>query len=108
MLLSVRRHRAENYAVPIEAYLIQHKLYLIKQRQLLANALYWYIIPIALSCVLFIVGLTPEKNFTIPLVIVISVNTLVYYLNKLAVKKVFDPLIEKISNAINALNNPNF
>ncbi len=107
MLIRGRRHRVENYAVPVETYLIQHKQYLIKQRALLNNVLYWYILPIAISCVLFMVGLNPEKGLKIPLVIVIPINILVYYLNKMAVKKVFDPLIEKISSAINSLNNPN-
>ena len=101
VLHNVKKHKPDNYSLPVKDYLVKHRDYLVRERRLLNNVIYWYLLPPFISEVLFFVG----QNRGIALLIisilfVFIVNACIYFLNKVAVKKVFDPLIHQIDKTI--------
>lgn len=100
VLRNVKKFKADNYSLPMKAYLIKHQEYLIKQRNLLKNVLYWYILPPTVSVILFFMG---KDMGYIHMLLVIGIMTFIYVINQRAVKKDFDPLIKKIGSAIKEL-----
>jgi uncharacterized membrane protein len=101
MLRSVRKYKADNFSLPIKEYLLKHRQYLIKERNLLDNVLYWYILPPFIGVILFFIGCKLESyKLIILILIVIAFNAFAYYINKMTVKKDFDPLIKRIDLSI--------
>jgi hypothetical protein len=104
ILKNVRKYRVNNYFLPIKEYLIKHRQYLIKERSLLDNVLYWYILPPTVSAILFFIGRNIEgTRLVINILVVFIINLFIYFLNKRAVKKDFDPLIKKLDITIKNL-----
>jgi len=101
VLQNVKKHKPDNYSLPVKEYLVKHRDYLVRERGLLRNVVYWYLLPPFISEILFFVG-----QYRSPAVLIISilfvfiVNAAIYFINKVAVKKVFDPLIHQIDKAI--------
>jgi hypothetical protein len=106
-LKEVKKCKVQDFTASTKAYLEIQKRYLMAEQKLLNNILFWYIIPIAVSTILFISGGKFETYITWVLLVffVILVSALVYYLNKRSVKKYFDPLIEEIENALQNFEN---
>jgi hypothetical protein len=102
VLRNVKKHKPASYALPVKDYLVQHRDYLVKERNLLKNVIYWYLLPPFIGEVLFFIGQNMGTiTLIISILIVFSINAYIYFLNKVGVKKVFDPLILKISKTIN-------
>lgn len=102
MLKNVKKYKPTNYALPIKDYLIKYRKYMAKERSLLDNVIYWYLLPPFISSVLFFIG----QNIGITLIIILALfifglYTILYFLNKRGVKKTFDPLIKKLDETIN-------
>jgi len=104
VLQNAKKQKPDNYSLPIKEYLVQHRKYLVKERNLLKNVIYWYILPPFIGSVLFCIGqYTGVIQFIISITIVSGINVYIYFLNKAAVRKVFDPLIKKIDKTIEDL-----
>jgi hypothetical protein len=104
MLRSVRKYKADNFSLPIKEYLLKYRQYLIKERNLLDNVLYWAILPPFIGVILFFIGCKLESyKLIILILIVVAFNAFAYFLNKMSVKKDFDPLIKRIDLSINDL-----
>lgn len=104
MLKNVKKYKVENYSLPIKEYLNNHRKYLIKERNLIDNILYWYLLPPSICAIIFFIGLDLESTrFIINLIVILAINIFIYLLNKRAVKKDFDPIIKKLDIAINDL-----
>ncbi|MCK9423096.1 MAG: hypothetical protein M0Q38_10900 [Bacteroidales bacterium] len=102
MLTNVKKHKPDNYALPIKDYLVKYRMYLVKERNLLDNVIYWYLLPPFISSVLFFIGQhTGIILLTILIIFVFGLYTFIYFLNKSGVKKSFDPLIKKLDETIN-------
>lgn len=100
----VKKFKADNYSLSMKEYLIEHQQYLIKERSLLENVLYWYILPATLSTILIFVGVNLGSTRTYILILIsLVVNAYAYYINKRTVKKDFNPLIEKLDVTIKEL-----
>ena len=100
----VKKQKPEYYTLPVKEYLIQHREYLVKERNLLKNVIYWYLLPPFISSVLFFVGQNMGAvMLIISILIAFWINVYIYFLNKAAVKKVFDPLINQMDQTINNL-----
>lgn len=104
VLRNVKKHKPANFTLPVKDYLVKHRDYLVKERNLLKNVIYWYLLPPFIGEVLFFVGQNMSTTtLIISILIVFSINAYIYFLNKVGVKKVFDPLILKINKTINDL-----
>ncbi len=104
ILTNVKKYRVIDYSLPIKEYLAKHRQYLVKQKSLLENVLYWYILPPTVSVILFFMGKGFEiSKLVIPIVMIVIVNAFIYYINKRAVKEDFDPLIRKLDLTIKNL-----
>ena len=102
VLGNIKKHKPCSYTLPVRDYLVKHRDYLVKERNLLKNVIYWYLLPPFIGEVLFFIGLKMDPFLLlISILIVFSINAYVYFLNKVGVKKVFDPLIRQIDQAIN-------
>jgi hypothetical protein len=101
VLNNVKKYKPDNYTLPVKEYLIKHRDYLVRERGLLRNVVYWYLLPIFISEVLFFIGQYRSLVVLISSILfVFIVNAAIYFINKVAVKKVFDPLIHQIDKAI--------
>lgn len=80
---------------------LKHELqWLEKQRKLLKIVAWWYILPIALGLILFAIGFERVifKFVYIACVVLLGIGILM--LNQNAVRKRFDPLIDKLREAL--------
>jgi len=101
VLRYVKKQKPENDSLPVGDYLVKHRQYLVKQRNLLKNVIYWYLLPPFVSCVIFFAGLKMETvHLVISVMIVFVMYSWIYFLNKAGVKNTFDPLISRIDKAI--------
>lgn len=100
MLKKVKKHKKEDLSAPLKNHLIQYKIYVEKEIQLLKNVVYWYLLPLFLCLTLFYFG------FEYPLFFIflnMIIYVYIYYLNKKAIRNYFLPLIEKIDSSIKML-----
>ena len=101
VLHNVKKHKPDSYDLSVKDYLVKHREYLVKERNLLKNVIYWYLLPPFVSCVIFFSGLKMETvHLVISVMIVFVMYTWIYFLNKAGVKNTFDPLISRIDKAI--------
>jgi hypothetical protein len=101
VLTDVKKYRVMDYSLPIKEYLAKHRQYLVKQKSLLENVLYWYILPPTVSAMLFFIGKGFEiSKLIMPIVMIVIINAFIYYINKRAVKEDIDPLIKKLDFTI--------
>jgi len=103
-LLSVQNKRKPNgIALSIKDQLMHRKNYLINEKALLKNILFWYILPLMIPVVIISIG--SSVSFVATLLYLCFVAGFSYYifrLNQKAAKK-FDPHIEQLENAIQQL-----
>lgn len=108
-LLDVRKYkRVVDLSNSFKAQLLQQKLYLEQQAQLLDSILTWYVGPFALIYSLRIIGnaLSNDPLWVIASSIMIKLAMVflfswgLYALNKKAAKKGFSPLIENIDRVL--------
>jgi len=101
VLHNVKKHKPDSYDLSVKDYLVKHREYLVKERNLLKNVIYWYLLPPFIGEVLFFIGQNMGSVLLIIFIlIVLGINTYIYFLNKVGVKKVFDPLILQIDKTI--------
>jgi hypothetical protein len=101
VLRNVKKHNPVSYDQPVKDYLVMHREYLVKERNLLKNVIYWYLLPPFIGEVLFFIGQNMGTiTLIISILIVFGINTYIYFLNKAGVKKVFDPLLLQIDKTI--------
>lgn len=99
---NVKKHRPTSYALPIKDYLVEYRQYLAKERNLLANVIYWYLLPPFIACLLFFIGQNMSiTQLAVYMLIIFCIYAFIFFLNKLGVKKSFGPLIKKLDEAIN-------
>lgn len=102
VLRNVKKHKPNSYTLPVKDYLVKHREYLVKERNLLKNVIYWYLLPPFIGEVLFFIGQNMGTiSLIISILIVFGINAYIYFLNKVGVKKVFDPLVLQIDKTIN-------
>jgi len=98
---NVKKHRPTNSALPIKDYLVEYRQYLAKERNLLANVIYWYLLPPFIACLLFFIGQNMSiTQLAVYMLIIFCLYAFIFFLNKLGVKKSFEPLIKKLDDAI--------
>lgn len=104
MLRRVKKYKADNFSLPVKEYLLKHRQYLIKERNLLNNVLYWYILPPLIGVILFFIGCKLKGYILIILILIVfAFNAFAYFINKMTVKKDFDLLIKRIDLSIHDL-----
>jgi len=93
VLRNVKKHKPDIYSLPVKDYLVNHREYLVKERNLLKNVIYWYLLPPFIGEVVFFIGQNMGTiSLIISIIIVFSINAYIYFLNKVGVRKVFDPI----------------
>jgi len=86
---------------PMREYLKLELQSIQKQKKLLRNVAWWYILPMDIGLFLFTMGF--NSDFTTKLIylsLVVLFSGFVWKLNQRAVKRKFDPLLREISEAI--------
>lgn len=102
---NVKKHRPTNNALPIKDYLVEYRQYLAKERNLIANVIYWYLLPPFIACLLFFIGQNMSiTQLAVYMLIIFCIYAFIFFLNKLGVNKSFDPLIKKLDEAINDID----
>jgi hypothetical protein len=94
-LRNVKKYRPKD-ELPILEHLRQYRIYLNKEKQLLDNIVYWYLLPCAIPLVLFFIGM--ERYLA--LVVTIPFNMFIYRLNKKAVKTDILPKLAELDRYI--------
>ncbi|MEM6843390.1 MAG: hypothetical protein AAF632_14275 [Bacteroidota bacterium] len=109
-LLAVKRFRKQpslNYS--FKNYLEQRYQHLYKEKRLLDTILYWYILPILVgyailgSALLYIPHWGAWVFYVFYLVLGIGVGWFIWWLNRRAVTKQFNPILERIETALKSL-----
>lgn len=102
-----KKHKPGAFTDNYLQYLQKTRDYLVVQKEMVDNVLYWYILPAMILMIMFVLGpgITPDR---IPKLISTGIMTAViggaiYYLNKMAVKKQFRPRLEKIDKLIGVM-----
>jgi len=86
---------------PMKEYLNLEIRNIKKQKRLLKNIAWWYILPIGTGLFLFAMGFDTGLTAKIVYIgIVILLGAFVWWINQRAVKRKFDPLIDEIKEAI--------
>lgn len=96
MLRRAQQFKIVDNTIPTRDFLAGYKYYLEKERALLSNVAYWYILPAMLCMGLYFAGL--HKYYA--LIFMLSFGVVLYYYNKKAVTEQFDPLLERISDEL--------
>ena len=109
MLKNVKKYKkAFDPLCTIKDQLVNMKDYLTKEKDLLDNVLYWYLLPPFIGASLFFIGRNP--GFVVSITYMTFIALLYWYiyrLNKKAVKNKFIPLINELDVAIKDLDTPN-
>lgn len=104
ILRNVKKWKVNDLSLSLKEFLIKQRDYFMKERSLLDNVLYWYILPPLISTILFFISRDiPNPKLTILISAVIALMGFIYYLNKRSVKNDFDPLIQRLDNAIDGM-----
>ena len=122
-LRNVKKHKLPiNLSLSFREQLENQKNYMLQEAKLLDTVLYWYVLPPFVINVIFIMGLgepidlgwthklTEVLPFTLKSKLTVLAFIAVFYafivwLNKRAVKKEFNPFIEKINHVLEQLKN---
>ncbi len=97
--MSVKRYRVKDASLPLLQYLKQYRLYIAKEKYLLDTVLWWYILPAYICIVLFSIG---YHNW-ITIIGGTAMAIFIYWLNKYAAREYFKPLLQKLDEEINNL-----
>jgi hypothetical protein len=90
-----------NMGLPVREQLMSSRRYYEAERKLLDSVLWWYLLPPFVGIALFHGGISKSwTGFGIHMLIAFAVMAGIYALNKQAVKKEFNPLLEKIEKAL--------
>jgi hypothetical protein len=104
-----KKHKPGAFTDNYLQYLHTTKKYLLVQKDMIDNVLYWYILPAMILMFMFILGpgVTPERmsKLTSMGILNIFIGAATYYLNKRAVKKQLLPRLEKIDKLIGVMSN---
>jgi len=104
-MLQAQKKEIENFDLPMQEFLSNRKQQLLKQIQLIDNVLYWYILPPGIGVLLFVIGASVSLfTLIISLVLSVLIYVFIYIINKRAVHKRFNPLLEELESYINELN----
>lgn len=102
VLKVTKRQKPIEFELPVKEYLVKYRDYLDKQKNLLKNIVYWYLLPPFVACLLFFIGQELSMvHLTINLVFILGLYTGVYFLNRNGVKKSYDPLLKQLGDTIN-------
>jgi hypothetical protein len=103
-LKAVKKYKPADPALDMKAFLVRQKNYLLEQKKLIASVLYWYVLPPTALLLLFFAGFDlPAYRLIAHCSIVLIVNSVIYYLNRRAIKTDFDPALKKINASIAGL-----
>ncbi|QCR21256.1 hypothetical protein [Pontibacter sp. SGAir0037] len=95
-----RKYEPKGLDTSLRDYLQQQKTFVDQQAKLLQNVLYWYILPLFVSMLFIVRGLSHEISaYAIMVFLAIGL----YYLNREALKKDLVPLQEKLKAALEEL-----
>jgi hypothetical protein len=93
-----------DFTLSMKEQLKESLIYITQEKNLLDTILHWYILPLSLGMIVFIMGLIKDLDrLLMELLGLVVLNIAVYLLNKRAVKKKFLPLINDINSSINEL-----
>ncbi len=105
-LRNTKKHKPGAFTLTYLEYLYKTREYILIQKQLVDNILYWYILPAMALMFLFILGpgiagrLLKIMKTGLGIVVV---GAAIYFLNKRAVKKQIIPRLEKIDELIKVM-----
>ena len=106
-LRSTKKHKPTDFTETYIDYLYKTKDYLNAQKKLLDTVLYWYILPPFPGILMIVMGFMhiPEKRkiIVLTLFLFVIIAILALFLNKRAVKKEFNPRLEKIEELIKVM-----
>lgn len=106
MVRNAKKHKPGAMSETYLEYLQKTKQYLLVQKRLLDNILYWYILPGVTLTMLFVIGVeTADRSKQIIKMAVLNAVLAVatYYLNKRAVRIELTPRLTKIDELISVL-----
>jgi protein-S-isoprenylcysteine O-methyltransferase Ste14 len=102
-----KKHKPGAFTDNYLQYLHKTRDYLVIQKDMIDNVLYWYILPAMILMFMFILGpgVTPERisKLTSTALVIVVTGIAIYYLNKRAVKKQLNPRLEKIDKLIGVM-----
>jgi hypothetical protein len=102
-----KKHKPGAFTDNYLQYLHKTRDYLVIQKDMIDNVLYWYILPAMILMFMFILGpgVTPERiaKLTSTGLVIVATGIAIYYLNKRAVKKQLNPRLEKIDKLIGVM-----
>ncbi len=108
LIIRIKNLKKYKPIVPSETYLnylYKTREYFLIQKKMLDTSLYWYILPCLTGVLLFLIGFNMSyERLTVNIIGTIGLGAIIYIMNKRAVKKEFDPVINKIDEIINVLN----
>lgn len=104
-LRKVRKYKPTELAKPLKEYLLDQRLYMYKEMQLLASVAYWYLAPFLVGFTLFMLGFSEIGFASLAIKIAggLLLCVIIYYLNKREVDRTFKPLLEKLDKTIASL-----
>jgi hypothetical protein len=105
-LKQVKKYKVTDMNLDFKESIRQQIIYYSKQRDLLNTVWLWYLLPPAILSMLHITFLEMRiEKLIIPGVFIIILYGATYALNKLAVRKQLNPLINKLDNIISEIKN---
>lgn len=124
-IISTRRNKPKNtHLLSLKENLKSQKKYLLKERDLINNVFYWYLLPPFIGQLLMLIGLNVHRDVlwknrflqdflstnisshVIYIVFLILIYSWIYRLNKKAIRKDIQPVITDIEKIEDHINNP--
>src|SRR5699024_7242909 len=87
---------------------LQQELHWVKkQKTLLENVLWWYVLPFMTGLVIFALGFSNRMVKIFYIIGIIILGSVIWILNHRAIIKRFNPFIEELEDAISVIEEPN-
>ncbi len=106
-LKQAKKNKPCSLSASYRDYLLQSKVFLQAQRQMLNTVLWWYILPFLVGCNLFLLGFVMNSGKIAVLlkaeVVFVIISVIIYYLNKHVVRTMLDPKLEQIDAVLQAI-----
>ena len=87
----------------LKEQLVRHRDYVLRQQRLLKNVLWWYLLPGLPGLLVLHLGREFSYSVVLSLAFIFAVGAFIYFLNRRAAERDFNPLLTELNNAINGI-----